>query len=186
MRSYLVETLIVEHSQQRGISWCSVRLGNLQLPLLLLARCQAVTEGLPRHLQTLIWHRTSDGMLVYMALAVLDPCIGQQQAITVFFLIGKLPVNQFTVLLDATTFQQLFARIDRIDDMQVRIAGTHLDYNGLAITGELAIRRIKPVIRLQGWFLVVKAEHDKLDIHFIVSAFCFQAMLARLQLSLGQ
>ena len=184
MRSYLVETLIVEYGHERGIGWCSVRLGNLQLPFLLLTRCQTVTEGLPRQRQTFIGHRASDGLPVCMTLAVLYPCIGQQQSIAVFFLIGKLTINQLTVLLHATTFQQFIASKDRIDDMQVWITGTHLNGNWLAIAGKLAIRRIEPVVRLHGWLLVIKAKYHKLYIHLVVTTCCFQAMFARLQLSL--
>ena len=101
MRSYLVKTLIVEHSHERSISWRSVRIRNLQLPLLLLSRCQTVTEGLPRQIQTFVWHRTTDGMLVHVTLAVLYPGISDKYAV---LLIGELTINQGSIPLDATTF----------------------------------------------------------------------------------
>ena len=178
MSSYLVKTLIIKHSHQRGIGRCPVGLRNLQLPFLLLTRRQAVTEGLPRHHQSLIRHRTSDGMLMDMALTILHPSIGQQQAVAILLFISKFTINQFTILIDAATFQQFVTRIDRIDDMQVRIAGTHLNGNGLAIAWELAMRRIEPVISLHGRLLVVKSEHYELHVHLVVPTFCLQAVFA--------
>ena len=64
--------------------------------------------------------------------------------------------------------------------MQVWIAGTHLNGDRLTVVGELAIRRIEPVVSLRGRLLVVKSKHYKLHIHLIVATLCFQAMFATL------
>ena len=115
-----------------------------------------------------------------MALAILHPRISNQQAVTVFFLIRKLAVNQCTILLDAATFQQFVTRKDRIDDMQVRVAGANLHRNRLAIAGELVIGHVEPVVRLCGWLLVVQTKHHKRHVQLIVTACSFQTVFATL------
>ena len=73
-----VETLVVEHSQQTGIGRRAIGLVDGQSPLFLLPWCQTVTERLPLHLQLFLWHGATNHLLVLIALAILDPCEGDQ------------------------------------------------------------------------------------------------------------
>ena len=139
VRINLVEALIVEHSHERGISGCTVRLRYLQFPFFLLSRCQTVTERLPRRLQPLVRHRTCNGLLMHVAYAVLHPSEGQEQTIAILFLIGKLTINQRGIFFHAATLQHLVATENRVDDMQIRIAGTYLNCNGFTIIWELRV-----------------------------------------------
>ena len=93
----LVEALVVEHSHQTGSSRTFVRLGDRQRPLFLLTGSQSVAEGCPLHFHPLVRHRTHDGLLVHIAAAVLDPRIGEQQAIMILLLILELAVQQRAV-----------------------------------------------------------------------------------------
>ena len=180
VRINLVKALIIKHRYKRGIGRCTVGLRNLQAPLLLLTRCQAVAEGLPRQLQMLFRQRTRDGLLVDMAFTVLDPCIGQQQTVAIFFLILQLTVNQLAVLPDAAALQHLVTCKQRINDMQVRIAGAHLNGYGFSIIRELGLGDIEPVGSLRSRLLIVKAKHNKFHVHLVVAAFCLNTVFATL------
>ena len=117
----LVETLVIEHCQKRGLGEFAIRCLYLQPPLFVLSRCQTITEGLPSHCQPLVGHGTHDGLLVTVALTVLDPGIGQQQAIAVFFFVSELTVQQTGTALHRATLQNLVPSIDAIDNVQVGI-----------------------------------------------------------------
>ena len=128
MRGEGIKTLVVEHCQQAGIGRYPIprlprrrRSYNLQLPLFLLARCQSVAEGGPLHLQRLVGHRTTDELLVAIALTILNPCVGQQQSTAILFTIGKLAIDEFAILLDGTTLQQFLANKEAIDNIQVGV-----------------------------------------------------------------
>ena len=97
VRLQLVKALVIEHSHQTGSSGTVIRLGDSQRPLLLLTRCQLVAESRPLHFHPLGRHRTHDGLLVHIAAAVLDPRIGEQQAIMILLLILELAVQQRAV-----------------------------------------------------------------------------------------
>ena len=166
----LVEALIIEHSHQRGISRCTVRILDFKRPFFLLTRSQTVAESLPRQAKSLVGHWASDGLLVFVTYTVLDPCIGHKQAVTVFFFINKLPVEQLTVLLYDATLNHLVASIDAIDHVEVRIAGAYLNSDRLSIIGELRIRTVEPVVGLRGRFRVIKPEYHKGHVYRVAFA----------------
>ena len=56
-----------------------------------------------------------------VALAVLHPCEGQQQPVTIFLAIGKLTIDEFAILLDGTFLNLLFAGKEAIDNIGVGI-----------------------------------------------------------------
>ena len=114
-----IEALIVEHSHETGVSDSTVRLVNLQLPLLLLARGQAVAEGCPLQLQFLFGHGTADELLVTVALTILHPCEGQQEAVAVLLTVGELAI--LTILLDGTFLNLLLASKETIYNIGVGI-----------------------------------------------------------------
>ena len=178
--AYLVQTLVVKHGHQRGISRCAVRIHHLQPPLLLLSGNQPVTERLPCQSQFLVWHRTLDTLLMDVTLVVLHPCIGHEQTVAVFFTIGEFPVEQFSVLFHHTTFNHLVACKNAIDDMKVRIDRSHLQCDGCTVVGELIVRHIEPVMGLKSRLHVVQAENNELHVNLVVTTNSFQTMLARL------
>ena len=150
----------------------------------MLTRRQTVAEGLPSQSQQLIRHGARNRMLMDMALAILHPSISQEQAVAIFFLISKLAVNQFGILLCGTALYHLVASKDGIDNMQVGIAGTHLNGNGLAVTGELAARGIEPVVGLSSGFRIIKAEHHKFHVEAVTLANGLETMFTALALSI--
>ena len=116
-----IEALIVEHSHETGVSDSTVRLVNLQLPLLLLARGQAVAEGCPLQLQFLFGHGTADELLVTVALTILHPCEGQQEAVAVLLTVGELAIDELAILLDGTFLNLLLASKETIYNIGVGI-----------------------------------------------------------------
>ena len=60
-------------------------------------------------------------MMIPVALAVLDPGIGQQQSVAVFLLVGELTIQQTGIELHRSALQHLVAGIDAIDDVQVGV-----------------------------------------------------------------
>ncbi len=174
----LVEALVVEHGHERGVGRRTVGPRHAQRPLLLLSGRQAVAEGLPVHGEPLLGHRSHDGVSVGVAHAVLDPRKGQQQAVAVFFFICQLAVDECAVLPHAAALQQRFAAEHRIDDVQVRIAGTDLDGNGAAVGRKLRVGSVEPVVGLGGRALVVQTEHHELDVHAVVATLGLQPVLA--------
>ena len=135
----LVEALVIEHSQQTGIGGCTVWILYLQAPLLLLPRNKTIAEGFPCQAQLLVRHRTLDGLVMAVTHAILHPGIGQQQAIAIFFLVGKLAINQFTVLLHLALLNDFLAGIDGVENVQVGSTAAHLQGDWRSIVGELLV-----------------------------------------------
>ena len=123
-------------------------------------------------------------MLVLMELSVLHPRIGDEQAVAVVFLVHELPVQQFAVLLHDALFYHGVAGIDAIHHVQVRIAGTHLNDDGLAVVGKLRGRGIEPVAGLGGRLRIVKTEHHKGHVYRVVFTDCLQTVLTALTLNI--
>ncbi len=151
-----IEALIVERRHQLGIDGVAFAVFHRQCPLLLLTWFQAVAEGGPRQREVLVWQRAMDLCRVGVALAVLHPGEGQQQAVVIRLIVSELQVQELVVPIHSTTLDHLIAGEDTIDDMHILIGRTHLNGDRCAVVGEAGIRLVEPVVGLCGRTLVVE------------------------------
>ena len=93
-----------------------------------------------------------------VALLVLHPGEGQQQTISVCFLVSGLQVKELVALIHSTALDKFITCKDAIDDVHVLIRRAHLDGDRLAVVGELCGRLVEPVVGLCGRHLVVEGE----------------------------
>ena len=178
---YLVEALVVERGQELGVSRRAVRVDDAQRPLLLLSWCKTVAERCPLHPQTGVGQRTGDAGLMAVHLAVLHPAVGEQQTVTVLLLIRQLEVDKSVAYVAVAAVYHLVAGIDGIDDVQIRVGGSHLQGDGLAIAGEARATQVEPVVGFLGGRRVVEREHGERLLQRLASADGIERMPAALQ-----
>ena len=155
----LIQTLIVECSHQVGIHGLALTILHRECPLLLLARFESVTEGSPLQGEFLVRQRALYLCLMGVAMAILHPCVVEQQAITIFLFISELSIDQLTVSDHLSLLNHFFASKDTIEDVHVRCRRAHLDSNRRTIAGELGGRLIKPIDGIYHRFLIAQREH---------------------------
>ena len=151
-----IEALIVERRHQLGIDGIAFAVFHRQCPLLLLTWFHAVTEGGPSQREVLVWQGALDLCQVGVALAVLHPGEGQQQAVVIRLIVGELQVQKLVVPVDSTTLDHLIAGEDTIDDMHILIGRTHLNGDRRTVVGEAGIRLVEPVVGLRDRTLIVE------------------------------
>ena len=136
MRLQHIKALVIERRHQLGIGRLAVRAIHGEYPLLLLSWLQTITEGCPFQLQLLIGQGALNMRLVRIAMPVLHPGEGQQQAVAVFLLVGDLHVQQAVALIAGASLNDLVTCEDTIDNVYILIGGAYLHGNGLAIARE--------------------------------------------------
>ena len=182
MAGYLVEALVVERGREQCVGRLAVGRGHRQAPLLLLAGRQPVAEGLPLQRQPLVGQRALYLGRVGVALALLHPGEGQQQAVAVLLLVGQLAVDELVCAVNGATLDDALAADDAVDDVDILGRRAHLDGDGAAVAGEHVVRLVEPVVGLGGRPLVVEGEDDELLLQRVVLAGGLQRVLAALQL----
>ena len=156
-----IEALVVERCHQLGIDRTPLGILHAQRPLFLLTWLQPVAEGCPLQTELLIRQRALDLGLMGMALAVLHPGEGEQQAIAVCFLIGQFEAHELVAPVIGTPLDDLLAREYTVEDMDILVGRTYLKIDGLAVVGELLGRKIEPVVGLgHGTLIMEREKHE--------------------------
>ena len=123
MRHKLIERLVVHGCNHSGIGGSTVGSVHLQLPLLLLARCQSVTECVPAQCQCLVGLRLHDCVTGLIEFAIFPPGIEHLDAIAIQGLIGEITANDGVAQLDGAAFQATVGTHHGIKHMHVVPAG---------------------------------------------------------------
>ena len=182
MTRNLIETLVIERRHQLCIGRRAVGFLHRQRPFLLLARCQAVTEGLPLQLQLFVGQWPQNLRLVGIELTLLHPGEGEQQTVAIFRFVCQFAVNELIRTVDGTTLDNAVATDDAVDDMHVLSRRAYLYGDGGAVVGELGIRHIEPIIGLKGRPLVVEVEDGECLLQTLTLALCLYLVPATFQL----
>ena len=114
-------------------------------------------------------------------LAVLHPGIGEQQTIAVLLFIRQLEVDEGVAHVAVAAVYHLATGIDGVDDVQVRIGGSHLQGDGLAVAGEARVAQVEPVVGLLGGRRVVEREHGEGLLQRLATAHGVERMPSALQ-----
>ena len=173
----VVQRLVVKNSHQLGICRLSIRLGDAEVPFFLLPRCQAVAECIPLQRQTLVGQGFSYRYIMRVHLSFLHPCVIQQHAVTIFFLVGQLLRMNGIAQIECTTLKHFVAGYDGIEHMHVFIRRPHLHVNGLSVAAEFRFRSIEPLVCLDARALVSHAEQHELLLYRVSAADGFQRVL---------
>ena len=182
----LVERLVEQHCKHGSPVCYFVTLFlcyfvNVQRPLLLLTWSQAVAEGLPREIQSLVGQRLAHRSQVGVETAFAHPCTCEEHAVAIFLLIRELARGDGVALVDDAALQHLVTGEERVDDVLVLVRRAHLHIDGTAVGGELTGRSIEPVVGLHGRMLVLHAEHHELLLHGVLATNAFKGVAAGLQ-----
>ena len=107
------------------------------------------------------------------------PCTIEENAVTIFFFIDKLPIIQSVALIHYSTLDDLLTADDGIDDMLIQVGSSHLDMNRFSVIRESVRGSIEPVMSFDNRLLVVYAKYDELLFDFLVSTLSIKGMLSR-------
>ena len=158
----LIQALVIERSHELCIDRTAFGILHHERPLLLLTRGETIAEGGPLQLKLLLGQGPFDLCLMGIAMSLLHPSEGVQQAVAIFLFIGGLDIQQLMALIDEALLDDLFSSKDTIYDMHILGRRTHLDGDGRAVVRELCGRLPEPVVCLNNWHLVVEGEHHEL------------------------
>ena len=92
---------------------------NLQRPLFLLTRREAVAEGLPFHAKLLVGQGALNLMTMFVSFAVAHPDVAEGEAITVFLFVGEFTVDEVVPQINGSHLNDVCAGHKRIDDMHI-------------------------------------------------------------------
>ena len=119
MAHNLVETLVVERGHQLSIDGVALSILDRECPFLLLSWLQTIAEGGPLECQVLIGHGALNGGRMRVAMLILHPGKGKQQAVFVSLLVSNLEVEELVALIHSATLDEFIACKDAIHDVHI-------------------------------------------------------------------
>ena len=182
MRAQHIERLIVQHCHRLRIGRCSIGLCNAQTPLFFLPGNKPVSKGFPLYVQFVVRQKATYVCTMFIKFAVFHPCTGEQDAFSVFCLIGKLARRNGITLVETATFEHFIARNYRVYDVLILIRGAHLNINS-SPQFEYFIRLIEPVIGINSGLLIGNCEDYEFLFQRIIAAYSLNNMSSRCERS---